>query len=123
MEFVVFVVMTLILVPRMHLVGLVWARICSSVVNAFLTTLNTHKYCGLPAGAVMFAIVRPLIGTLLMCTFVYYSGSLNLELPLQLVVSVLIGVLTYSVWCLVTWRIAGRPQGLESTLLDILQKR
>jgi hypothetical protein len=38
----------------------------------------------------------------------------------SLVLGITVGVLTYSAWILLSWFVAGKPEGLESTVLEFL---
>jgi O-antigen/teichoic acid export membrane protein len=122
-EFAAFVVMALALVPHMHLLGLVWARIAASGVNAWLTAGSARKYCALPLRALAEALVRPLLGAVLMYGLVTQVAGLLPGGSWSLAVSIGLGALAYTGWTLITWRLAGRPEGLESTVLDHIARR
>jgi lipopolysaccharide exporter len=122
-EFALFAVASLVLVPQMHLLGLVWARIAASLANAAVIALSTQKQCHLPLASVMHALWRPLAGAVAMYFLVRYVGGLVPAGALQLVVGVLCGALFYSAWCVASWFVAGKPEGFESTAFDFLATR
>lgn len=121
-EFAAFVVLALVLVPQLHLLGLVWARIGASLVNAWLTAASTQKYCGLSLGSIIHALWRPLLGANLMYGAVSFSVSFFDSGIVQLAAGILSGGVVYGTWTLITWWLAGRPEGLESTVWDYFAK-
>ena len=124
-EFVVFVICSLVLVPRLHLIGLVWARIIASSGNALITAICARRYCDLSLIAVSKALIRPAAGSAGMYALVGFAISFSAEGVWSLVTGISVGVLAYSAWSILTWLAAGRPEGLESTVFDffLLGKR
>ncbi|MBK1682246.1 oligosaccharide flippase family protein [Rhodoferax fermentans] len=119
-EFAVFVLCSLVLVPQLHLPGLVWARIAASGVNAMVTALCASLYCQLALSAMVKVLLRPTLGAVSMYLLVslvmpWVPGS-----AWSLVISITLGALAYTSWTLLTWFAAGRPEGLESTVYDFL---
>jgi O-antigen/teichoic acid export membrane protein len=119
-EFAVFLVAAFALVPFLHLLGLVWARLLAAVVSALVTAWNASHYCSLTMRQTAQAIGRPLVGAMLMHVVVVAVMERFSSGVLQLCFGVAVGAATFAVWSLLTWRIVGRPEGLESTLLDAL---
>lgn len=117
-EFLVFAISAMLLVPSQHLIGLVYARLIASAVNALSMTLFARAYVGLPIGEVARALWRPVLGAVLMHLVVVQAANQVSGLGAQLAVGVLTGVVTYSLWLLISWWMAGRPEGLESTILE-----
>jgi len=117
-EFAIFVFCSLILVPRLHLIGLVWARIIASSSNALITAICARQYCGLSLVAVSQALLRPALGAVGMYALVDFASGLFAEKAWSLAIGMVVGALAYSVWTLLTWLAAGRPEGLESTVVD-----
>ncbi|HEY8908425.1 MAG TPA: lipopolysaccharide biosynthesis protein [Rhodoferax sp.] len=117
-EFAIFLICTFILVPQLHLVGLVWARIIASTTNALITATCARKYCSLSLISVSKALLRPSVGAAGMYGVVHFASGLNAGGAWSLAAGVSVGALTYSGWTLFTWLAAGRPEGLESTIFD-----
>jgi lipopolysaccharide exporter len=124
MELVVFIVAVAILLPSFHLVGLVWARFVASLFSAGMTAFYCHKLCQLPFQAVAHALWRPLVGA----AGLYLIGMGVINLPnmaewQQLLLGVAAGLTFCTTWAFMSWWLSGRPEGLESTLVDLIQSR
>lgn len=119
-EFLVFAVAAMLLVPSLHLMGLVYARLTASSVNALSMAFFARAYADLPMGEVARALWRPVLGAVLMHLAVVQAADQVSGLGAQLVVGALTGVLTYSIWLLSSWWMAGRPEGLESTVFEAI---
>jgi lipopolysaccharide exporter len=124
MELAVFVLGVVTLLPTFHLVGLVWARLISSAFNACMTVFYTHRLCDLRTSAVLQALWRPLVGA----AGLYALGQTVTALPglaswQQLLLGGVSGLTLCASWAFLSWWIAGRPEGLESTLVDLIQSR
>lgn len=124
LEFAFFAVAAVLLVPHLNLMGLVWARLLGSGLIACVTAGYTRKHCDLSMRAVAGALWRPTVGSIAMYGAVsHFSGLMAGDGVLELAASVLLGVVSYTAWMLVSWRLVGRPEGLESTVLDALRAR
>ena len=119
-EFGTFALCAFLLVPSYHLLGLAMARVIGAAVSTVVFIGITNMTCGLPVLPAAGRIARPMIGTLLMYGLIHYLAGLTSSVPLQLVVSIASGVVFFSIWSLLTWYIVGRPEGLESTIIDKL---
>lgn len=120
LEFCMFAVCAFALIPTHGLTGLVIARVIGAMINLFVTFWLGSQACGLRLGPACVAIVRPLIGSLLMYGAV---GSLLAHLGqsiYSLIICVMVGTSMFIVWCTVTWHFVGRPDGLESTFLEMI---
>lgn len=125
-EFASFVLAAIALVPGFHLIGLALARTISSVVSSLVTLLYTQKICQLPMSAALQTIIRPLAGAVLMYVLVTYM--ITSLLPgmiaspalgsLGLAAAILSGAVFFMLWSLASWHFSGRPEGLESTIMD-----
>jgi lipopolysaccharide exporter len=124
-EFSVFAItaLVLVLVIHMHLLGLVWARIAASLVNALLTASSAQTHCCLPLTSVAHALWRPLIGAMGMYWVVNFIVSLLSSSMAQLAAGITTGAAVFGIWTAVTWWLAGRPEGLESTVSDFFTAR
>ncbi|NMM81203.1 hypothetical protein B2J86_09755 [Acidovorax sp. SRB_14] len=124
MELAVFAAGVVVLLPLFHLVGLVWARLLSSVFSACMTTLYAHKFCGLHIGAIAQSLWRPLLGALgLFVLGTHLMAIVNLSSWQQLLFGAFAGAIFCSVWGFFSWWVSGRPEGLESTLVDLIRSR
>lgn len=124
MELAVFVLGVIALLPTFHLVGLVWARLISSTFNAGMTAFYTHKLCDLKFGAVLRALWRPMAGAIGLYGIGHVVTSLSGLLDWQkLLVGGIVGVTFCASWAFLSWWFSGRPEGLESTLVDLVQAR
>jgi len=119
-EFLVFLIAALIVVPKLHIVGLVWARLFAAFVNFFFVCFVSVRYCGLSFGSIFFALFRSLVAAALMGGVVFYVAGFLDAAWLKLFVGVLFGVVVYSLLLLICWISFGRPDGLESTLTEYL---
>ena len=123
LEFAVFLVAAIALVPTFFLSGLVWARMVSTFVNLAFTLLSVKRQCDVSMRAVAFALARPLIGAVLMNLAVQQvTAALEGDLA-KLSVGILTGALTFSLWSFCTWWATGKPAGLESTVMAYFEKR
>jgi len=122
-EFASFVLAAIALVPGFHLIGLALARILSSAVSALITLLYTQKICQLPLAVALKTVSRPLVGATLMYGLVTYLISLPgmfTSPALGLTTAILSGAVFFMLWSLASWHLTGRPEGLESTIMDKL---
>lgn len=121
-EFSLFALSAFVLVPLFSLLGLVFARLAGAALNMFVVFWLGSRECGLRFRLVLGAIARPLVGSLLMYVAVFgllesgYFGSLGLPFAL------LLGVISFSSWCVISWLLIGRPAGLESTVFELMDK-
>lgn len=122
-EFAAFLCAAFLLVPDLHLVGLVYARIIGSLINLMMTATFAKQLCQLLLWPLIWALLRPILGATAMFWVVgsiiaFAPGSLT-----QLFFGVISGASFFAIWTILSWRIAGRPEGLESTVLDALKGR
>ncbi len=120
LEFCVFLVAALALVPQFFLLGLVGARIAGSLVNLIATAGIARQKCGISGRALAMSVARPLAGSIGMYFAIaalmsHMNGSIA-----QLAVSIFFGATTYTLWSALSWHAFGRPEGLESTVADHL---
>lgn len=122
-EFGVFALAAAILVPMLHLIGLVYARLLASLVNALSMALFARSYAALALGEVVSALWRPAVGALAMhlivAQVIYYFSWLGA----QLAAGVTTGVAFYTLWLFLSWWLAGKPEGLESTVLEAIRRK
>ena len=122
LEFLVFVVAAMALVPSFSLIGLVWARILGTVVNLIATIVAAHHYCELSLKRTFLTLLRPMTGAVLTYFTVlevinYINGDF-----LKICLGIVSGAVIFITWSLASWLIIGKPDGLESTLLSYFDK-
>jgi len=122
-EFIVFAIAAVLLVPGHFLLGLVWARIIGSCSAFSLAVFSCHRTCGLSYALPLRAIVRPLLGAVLMyflasAVVAYYANSTT-----GMFFAIVVSAVFYTTWSGISWLLLGRPEGLESTAVDYLQSR
>lgn len=124
LELSAFVVATLVLLPWLHLIGLVWARLIATSLNFVVMLVFARRMADLKAQRVLNAFWRPAMGALLMAVTLHMTPALAPTWAwLELFMKVAIGVVFFTSWSLVTWHMCGRPDGLESTVVDYLKNR
>lgn len=124
LEFGLFAALAALLVPRHGLIGLAWARLLASAINLAQMALAAQRLCALSVQRTAAQVLRPLAGALLMAMAVtqvqmalgQWGGP-----AVSLMASALTGAFLYASWCLLTWQLSGRPEGLESTVVDKLK--
>lgn len=122
-EFLIFIVVACVLVPGQGVVGLVWSRLVASVINLAFTLYAAAYYCELRVLEVIGHIVRPAVGSMLMAYSVVNIPFLMGGVHVQLIASILVGAVIYGAWMAITWLLSGKPEGLESSILDGLSKK
>lgn len=120
-ELVIFLLAAVLLLPHLHLVGLIWARLLAMTASAAVTGAYVQVLCGVRWREILQAVWRPLIGSGGMYLAVHYVVELMPPGVLQLAIAVAAGVVAFSVWTLISWWAVGRPEGLESTVMDTIQ--
>jgi lipopolysaccharide exporter len=122
LEFAVFAVAAAVLVPKLYLIGLVWARLLGAIVALVITLLAARKSCSVPLRATAKALLRPLVGAVLMYLLVVAVTSQFDSDLLKLAIGVACGATWFITWSLGTWLLVGKPEGLESTFMDYFRK-
>lgn len=126
LELLVFLIFAAVTVPMWGLLGLIMARGLSALANGSALMVMARQRCELPVRRVLSALVRPLAGVMLMTICVHAVWQVLPDAMLsvtQLIVLVTVGVLSFSAWCLSSWQLMGRPDGLEATLLELYRSR
>jgi O-antigen/teichoic acid export membrane protein len=122
-EFCSFALVAIVLVPHQSLIGLLWARAIGSAIGCSTAFLFARQLCQLRLRALAVGLARPVMGALLMYGTVRWA-CVQVQGPAwQVGLGVLVGALVYALWCLVSWYAVGRPDGLESMLLEQVSKR
>lgn len=123
LEFVCFVLGSLLLVPAVGLIGLAVARLLASVANLLAVLTAARSLCQLRVQDTLRHTMRPMAGALIMGLLVHSVASTFQHTVWQLVVGVAVGVASFSLWTYLTWLAAKKPEGLESTVMDRIRKR
>lgn len=121
-EVSVFIFAVALLTPQMHLMGLLAARAAGAAANLGTTAYCTCKYTSVTLKDIMHGVWRPLSGAVLMHWLVAWVVQCTTEPVVQLLAGIATGVMTYAVWLVCSWLMSGRPEGLESTVLDLIGK-
>lgn len=122
-EFAAFLAAAALLAPWLGIIGLAYARLAGSGTNMLLASWATRRLCGLPLRGVAGAVARPLVGSLLTLLLMELLFSHVSGLWLQAILGLPLAFLFYVGWCAVTWRLSDRPEGLESTVVEIVRAR
>ncbi len=123
MEFAVFAAAGLILVPHLSLIGLAWARLVATVFSALLLLVAGRSRAEFPVLPVLAVLIRPLLGASLAAG----AASLvveRIETPFAgLFIGTGIATVIYVTWAFASWALAGKPEGAESTIVDLYARR
>lgn len=118
-EFALFIVAAYFLFSYFDLIGLAIARLLASLLSTGLMLYFSQKYCFMSIRKMLFSILRPMVGAIIMGAGVYYYIQNIYDLKYIIIPLVIISsAIFYIFWCLITWLIIGKPEGLESTVLD-----
>lgn len=118
LEFAVFAGLALWLTPSHGLIALAWARLLASILNLTSMLYTTSHYCQLSIPKMLPHLLRPFAGAALMAFLVTHASSWTPNVFLSFATAVVTGSLFYGAWSILTWRLMGRPEGLESTVVD-----
>ena len=122
-EFGALVLTALALVPIFSLAGLVWARAIGAAVGFLRVAVFARGLCELSLRTLWGGLWRPVLGSLQMYILVRWASTFAQSAIAQLAIGVTVGVVFYVGWCLLAWRLVGRPDGLESMALTWLAQK
>jgi lipopolysaccharide exporter len=111
------------LYPTFGLAGLAYARFLASVCGLITLVEMAKLMCALPRRDLLRSAWRPALGSVAMCFCVLQAMTLVSGSVFQLIVGISSGALVYAVWCILSWLASGRPEGLESTALEVVRAR
>lgn len=120
-EFLAFVSMAFILIPDFHLLGLMWARIGGCLLHSGLMMLAARVHTGMSLRSITWSILRPLTGGLLMYGVLIFYHSNHIGQFLDLLINIIFGAIVYIGWLMLTWQLAKRPEGIESTAVVFIR--
>lgn len=122
-EFAFFIAGALVLAPLYGITGLALARLAAVGCNAVVVAWTARRCCDISLRPIAFALARPFAGAVLMAGVITLAIE-PLQVPLlQLLAGSAAGGLCFVVWSFATWHLVGRPEGLESTLVDMGRQR
>jgi O-antigen/teichoic acid export membrane protein len=122
-EFGVFLLASAALVPAFFLLGLVWARMLGSTTSLFITLLSVRSQCSLSLRAVVEALMRPLVGAGIMYVVVQVVINYATGDVLKLALGMTCGAVVFAIWSVGSWFAAGKPEGLESTMMEYIKHK
>lgn len=96
--------------------GIAEARVASTIVIGIGWVAIGTRY-GLTVANLGRAVVRPLVGSVVMALVLLALPRTGLPDLLELLFQIAIGVLVYAAWIMGTWILVGRPDGIESLAL------
>lgn len=120
LEFATFAGLALWMTPTHGLIALAWSRLLASILNLAMMLYATAHYCQLSIPKMAPHLLRPFAGAALMAILVTQTAAWTTNVPLSFATAILTGALFYGAWSIITWQLAGRPEGLESTVADRL---
>lgn len=120
-EFIAFVLLAFTLTPAYHLQGLMMARIGSGLLHAAMMMVAARKFMQLSLATTLASLVRPTSGALLMYWVLTAWDIGFVPLFVGLLFNAVLGAILYTSWLMLTWRLVGMPDGLESTVLGFLR--
>jgi hypothetical protein len=107
--------------------GIVWARLALGGVMGMGQVWALRVIYGVGLSDSWRAVWRPAVGVAVMaCVLAALGQSAVLAgvlLPLRLMMEVLLGAVVYAFTLWALWQLAGRPDGVESFVLDWLTKK
>jgi len=122
-EFLSFIFLAIIFVWEYHLIGLVFARIGSSLLQSTLMLFAAQKHVQLSFFSSLRSLVRPLMSSILMYYFLTFAEFNFGSMLINLIGNILIGAFVYIFLLTVSWVLVRCPEGIESTVFGYLIKR
>lgn len=123
LEFAVFAIASALFVPLFHLSGLALGRLCGALASLVLVSYECHSKCDFPIKPIASTLWRPLTSSIAM----YFIASNVLALFANPIVgmaaAIFAGVVTYVVLMLGSWKIVGKPPGLENEVVGFIKTR
>jgi O-antigen/teichoic acid export membrane protein len=124
---VMLIPLMIVLTRNMGAVGAAWAHLVTAMIFVPASFIVVLRYLRLPMRRFLAAVGRIVVSTAVMAgAVIALLGNMTgagMGQTLSLVLAVLAGVGIYAFSTLVLWFIAGRPAGVERTILGIIRKR
>ncbi len=122
-EFAIFAVAAVVLVPTFDFVGLAYARLISAVAIGAIYLVTGHLIAQLSYAAIAQVLWRPFVGVGLMALVLPLFADADRLPLLQLALLVAIGAVLYTGWIVASWWLVGRPDGIERMVVERLGLR
>ncbi len=122
-EFFVFGLAAVALFPHCHLLGLAYARLIAAAFNLVATVAVAMPMCKISGADLTQAIGRPVLASALMYAVVHTLQGVVSPIGLDLLVSVVIGAVTYTSALFALWLLSSRPVGVERLALEFLGRK
>ena len=117
-EFLAFVVASALLVSDFGVMGLAYARLVSAGIYFLANLQSTHSASGITYRQITSALWRPFAGATVMLAAVLLMPSLTSNIYLDLAEKITLGVVIYTLFILVSWRICDKPDGIETFMIS-----
>jgi len=104
--------------------GVIVLKIALASLEALVLYFAAAKFLDLPDGSLVSIIWRPTLATALMVVVVsWIDAQVNINALIELAFKGSVGVLIYTCTMLLLWCVAGKPAGVETTLIDFVGPR
>jgi len=117
-EFVVFVLAAVILTPSYGLIGLAQARLISSCANWMICVVATTRKKLIRYGDLVCVLWRAIAGVVAMAVVLTNISNPDWSLPVVLGQQIFLGGSAYIFVVMMTWWLAGKPDGLERLAVE-----
>jgi lipopolysaccharide exporter len=121
-EFLAFILAAALLAPHMGVLGLAYARLISVMAYFAINLYITKSHAGIRYRQVLKVLWRPVIGSLIMVAALTLTPLLTANIYLELIQKTVMGAIVYTSFIFLTWKLCGRPDGIEATFLDHLKQ-
>jgi O-antigen/teichoic acid export membrane protein len=122
-EFIAFAIAAALLTQSHGLMGLAYARLTSAAIYVLVYLLIVSRYAEIRLVDMLSAVWRPTVGAGLMGIAINYLSISGYGALVELIVQATFGAVVYTLWIVVSWRLVGMPDGLETIVLQALRKR
>jgi O-antigen/teichoic acid export membrane protein len=112
-ELAAFLVAAALLTPHYGIIGLAYARLFSVFAFMVSSIRTAHLQLGILYERIFQSIWRPLVCAILMVVLLRYVPEAFEQDFLNLIVKIIVGGIFYLSAILLTWQIAGKPDGIE----------
>jgi O-antigen/teichoic acid export membrane protein len=118
-EFLVFCCVALAAVPAFGLLGLVMARLTGSVSAGAHLLYQAVRLGRIELRPALISLGRPVLAAILAYAVGFVLAAQLHELVLRMLLAALASAATYVAASTFSWRLAGRPEGIESIVIDL----
>lgn len=121
-EFLAFIIAASLLAPQFGIIGLAYARLLSVMVYFMINLSITKAHSGIGYGQVLNVLWRPATGSALMVAAITLIPLVPANIYLELAQKIALGGIVYISFILLTWKLCGSPDGIESTIFERLKR-